>query len=66
MGGVALYVSKALTSFPRSDVTLDLPLVESVWVEIATAKNKDPSWLAVSPNIQVRILMNLVGNVMKQ
>ena len=41
-GGVALYVSKALTSFPRSDVTLDLPLVESVWVEIATAKNKKP------------------------
>ena len=38
-GGVALYVSKALTSFPRTDVTLDMPLVESVWVEIATPQN---------------------------
>ena len=35
-GGVALYVSKALTSFPRTGITLDMPLVESVWVEIAT------------------------------
>ena len=41
-GGVALYVSKALTSFPRSDITLDMPLVESVWVEIATPKNQKP------------------------
>ena len=41
-GGVALYFSKALTSFPRSDITLDMPLVESVWVEIATPKNQKP------------------------
>ena len=41
-GGVALYVSKALTSFPRSDITLDMPLVESVWVEIATPKTHTP------------------------
>ena len=41
-GGVALYVSKALTSFPRSDITLDMSLVEFVWVEIATPKNKKP------------------------
>ena len=42
VGRVALYVSKALKSFPRSDVTLDMPLVESVWVEIATPKNQKP------------------------
>ena len=41
-GGVALNVSKALTSFLRSDITLDMPLVESVWVEIATPKNQKP------------------------
>ena len=41
-GGVALNVSKALTSFLRSDITLDMPLVESVWVEIATPKNQEP------------------------
>ena len=47
VGRVALYVSKALKSFPRSDVTLDMPLVESVWVEIATPKNKKSNfcWL---------------------
>ena len=39
-GGVALYVSKASTSFPRSDITLDMPLLVSFWVEIATPKNK--------------------------
>ena len=65
-GGVALYVSKALTSFPRSDITLDMPLMEYVWVEIATPKNQNPSWLALSTNIQVRILMTLMGNLMKQ
>ena len=47
VGRVALYVSKALKSFPRSDVTLDMPLVESVWVDIATPKNKKSNfcWL---------------------
>ena len=67
VGRVALYVSKALKSFPRSDVTLDMPLVESVWVDIATPKNKKIQLLlAVSTNIQVQILMNLMANLMKK
>ena len=53
-GGVALYVSKALTWFPRSDITLDMAFVES---------EKNTSWLAVSTNIQVQILMNLNGKL---
>ena len=65
-GGVALNVSKALTSFLRSDITLDMPLVESVWVEIATPKNQKPILVGcIYTNIQVRIL-NLMGNLMKQ
>lgn len=41
-GEVALYVSKSLKSIPRSDITLDMPLVESVWVEIDPCNNKRP------------------------
>ena len=44
-GGVALYVSKALTWFPRSDITLDMPLVESEkthlgWLYLQTSRCK--------------------------
>jgi len=37
---VALYISKSLKSIPRSDITLGMPLVESVWVEIVPSHNK--------------------------
>ena len=41
-GQVALYNSKASTSFPRSDITLDMLFVESIWVEKAPCNNKKP------------------------
>ena len=39
-GGTALYVSKNLKAIPRPDLRIDLPLVESCWVEIDPRNNK--------------------------
>ena len=39
-GGRALYVSKDLKVIPRSDLRIDLPRVESCWVEIDHCNNK--------------------------
>ena len=37
--GAAIYVNKALKAIPRSDLIIDLPLVESCWVEIDPNNN---------------------------
>ena len=50
-GGAAIYVNKALKAIPRPDLKIDLPLVESCWVEI-------------DPNTRLRILKNLRLNLM--
>ena len=39
-GGTALYVSKNLKVVLRPDLRIDLPLVESCWVEIDTCNSK--------------------------
>ena len=39
-GGVAIYANKALKTIPRSDLKIDLPLVESCWIEIDPCNNK--------------------------
>ena len=39
-GGAAIYVNKALKAIPRPDLKIDLPLVESCWVEIDPNNNR--------------------------
>ena len=39
-GGAAIYVNKVLKAIPRSDLKIDLPLVESCWVEIDPNNNR--------------------------
>ena len=39
-GGAALYVNKVLKAIPRPDLKIDLPLVESCWVEIDPNNNR--------------------------
>ena len=38
-GGAALYISTFLNSIAMSDIILDIPLVESFWVEISPSNN---------------------------
>ena len=38
-GGVAIYANKALKTIPRPDLKIDLPLVESCWIEIDPCNN---------------------------
>jgi len=38
-GGVAVYANKALKTIPRPDLKIDLPLVESCWIEIDPCNN---------------------------
>ena len=38
-GGAALYISTFLNSIIMSDIILDIPLAESVWVEISPSNN---------------------------
>ena len=39
-GGAAIYVDKVLKAIPRPDLKIDLPLVESCWVEIDPNNNR--------------------------
>ena len=39
-GGAAIYVNKDLKAIPRPDLKIDLPLVESCWVEIDPNNNR--------------------------
>ena len=39
-GGVAIYANKVLKTIPRPDLKIDLPLVESCWIEIDPCNNK--------------------------
>ena len=39
-GGSAIYVNKALKTIPRPDLEIDLPFVESCWVEIDPCNKK--------------------------
>ena len=39
-GGAAIYVNKVLKAIPRPDLKIDLPLVESCWVEIDPNNNR--------------------------
>ena len=39
-GGVAIYANKVLKTIPRPDLKIDLPLVESCWIEIDPWNNK--------------------------
>ena len=38
-GGVAIYAKKVLKTIPRPDLKIDLPLVESCWIEIDPCNN---------------------------
>ena len=38
--GAAIYVNKVLKAIPRPDLKIDLPLVESCWVEIDPSNNR--------------------------
>ena len=40
VAGAALYVNKVLKAIPRPDLKIDLPLVESCWVEIDPNNNR--------------------------
>ncbi|CAH3153380.1 unnamed protein product, partial [Porites lobata] len=40
IGGAAIYVDKVLKAIPRPDLKIDLPLVESCWVEIDPNNNR--------------------------
>ena len=40
-GGAAIYVNKVLKAIPRPDLKIDLPLVESCWVEINIVPNNN-------------------------
>ena len=39
-GGAAIYVNKVLKPIPRPDLKIDLPLVESCWVETDPTNNR--------------------------
>ena len=39
-GGAAIYANKVLKAIPRPDLKIDLPLVESCWVEIDPTNNR--------------------------
>ena len=39
-GGAAIYINKVLKAIPRPDLKIELPLVESCWVEIDPNNNR--------------------------